>query len=29
MKENRNLYQIVEKFVDIDILNDIKKEDCK
>jgi hypothetical protein len=29
IKENRNLYHVVKKFVDIDILNDIKEEDCK
>jgi hypothetical protein len=29
IKENWNLYYVVKKFVDIDILNDIKKEDCK
>ncbi len=26
IKENRNLYHIVKKFANIDILNDIKKE---
>jgi hypothetical protein len=29
IKENRNFYYVVKKFANIDILNDIKKEDCK
>jgi hypothetical protein len=29
IKKNRNLYHAVKKIADIDILDDIKKEDCK
>jgi hypothetical protein len=29
IKENRNLYHAIKKIADIDILNDIKKKDCK
>jgi hypothetical protein len=29
IKENRNFYHTIKKIADIDILNDIKKEDCK
>jgi hypothetical protein len=29
IKENRNLYHVVKKIANIDILNDIKKKDCK
>jgi hypothetical protein len=29
IEENRNFYHVVKKFVDINILNDIKKKDCK
>ncbi len=29
IKENRNFYYVVKKIADIDILNDIKKEDYK
>jgi hypothetical protein len=28
-KENRNLYHVVKKIANIDILNDIKKKDCE
>jgi hypothetical protein len=29
IKKNRNLYHVVKKIANIDILNDIKKEDFK